>query len=593
MSSRLKSLSSSSSRGHVRFIEVGPGNTSFPGLQHSSSDSDDHDDTDSEAEDLEASLSRQYGEAAEAPATAAGAGGTKKRGADDINEEDIANRYEKAAKKKKQRPKRPELTERHLTGPEGLIRIPREFPAVLRYTAIPTSSSSSGRSKSRAAAASYALSLVEAYKSFCYTLCPPMAFEDTLLKIERLGSKREVKAYLEQMRQDVRNQHVEKVLGKEKAERILQQLHDALQQQHQQLQHQAPDDAPPVDGATVGASAAGGGARVPPAAPPNEEEEPEAAFDDLATGTVLAPAGAMAPRGPRPDGLSADAPIVANALETQAAVPNDASMATPTTDAPLSPRVGAPARMNHFLKNRLDGESDDEDEFLFEEQPTLPGTSHAASRRRRLAVEDDDDDGEDIADPDEVTTEVAEARQEDVEVKDPPNSNNDGVPFPEPTSLLESEGRTTSGTSAATDAPRPPPAVEVESSAFSGALLHPSSSSSPAPSAVERQTESRGSVGDSPSAADTPPSPPLPLAQESPDHREPSDLDESDHRALASPRVRVAATQGNDDDASEVATIVPTSLTAPTQWDDDDEDHDRNSFSAPKGSPEESMSTAL
>ena len=135
-------------------------------------------------------------------------------------EEEIAAEYEKEQLKAKRRKRAPDLDIKDLTGVDGLIRLPTEFKA-LKYKKL---SKASSKEDSIKAAAAYALSLTEAYKSFCYSMAPNLAFEDALLKIESYGSKKEVKSYLQQMRNDVRNRYVEKVFGKEKAEKMLQEF---------------------------------------------------------------------------------------------------------------------------------------------------------------------------------------------------------------------------------------------------------------------------------------------------------------------------------------------------------------------------------
>jgi len=54
-----------------------------------------------------------------------------------------------------------------------------------------------------------------------------------LLKIEGFGSKKEVKAYLQTMRDDVRKSHLESIFGGEKTDRLLQELEYGLKQQQE------------------------------------------------------------------------------------------------------------------------------------------------------------------------------------------------------------------------------------------------------------------------------------------------------------------------------------------------------------------------
>jgi hypothetical protein len=154
-----------------------------------------------EEEEQELELSRLHGEAVE------GRGEKRAQTAEEIEAE-----YEKKTKSIK-RQKRPALTVDMITGVNGLVRLPVEFKQ------IPFRGE-----KSIASAASYSLRLVEAYKKFCFDLMPSMAFEDVLLKIEKEGGTRQVKDYLQTMRNAQRDQFVESLYGKEKADQFLTDL---------------------------------------------------------------------------------------------------------------------------------------------------------------------------------------------------------------------------------------------------------------------------------------------------------------------------------------------------------------------------------
>ncbi len=176
-----------------------------------------------EEEDQERELSKRHGEATEA-----GGNSSKKRST--TTEQDIEAEYANAAARAKKKP-RPTLTISQLVGPDGLIRIRREFPSQLRY---PRGRSANVRQDIDAAAIC-SRKLVAAYQSFCYDLCPSFAFEDFLIKMDSLGSKKEVKSFLQNMRDDVRNAHVERLYGKEKAEKMIQELETGLKQQQSEI----------------------------------------------------------------------------------------------------------------------------------------------------------------------------------------------------------------------------------------------------------------------------------------------------------------------------------------------------------------------
>ena len=73
----------------------------------------------------------------------------------------------------------------------------------------PTSSQSHRDDKQRRhdreceAAASFGQSLIGSYRMFCCDLCPSLAFKDVLGRIEMFGSKKEVKTYTDQMREEI------------------------------------------------------------------------------------------------------------------------------------------------------------------------------------------------------------------------------------------------------------------------------------------------------------------------------------------------------------------------------------------------------
>ena len=103
----------------------------------------------------------------------------------------------------------PVLTAVKLTGDRGLARVRRSFLASVAFFLV---------------AARYSRSLLAAYPNFAAELFPTLAAEDVFLKVEQLGAKKEVKDRLNFMGEDARKEHVERVLGREKASRILREL---------------------------------------------------------------------------------------------------------------------------------------------------------------------------------------------------------------------------------------------------------------------------------------------------------------------------------------------------------------------------------
>ncbi|GAX18542.1 hypothetical protein FisN_10Hh257 [Fistulifera solaris] len=169
-------------------------------------------DLEEEEEEEERLLSEQHGEADEDDRK-------KKRSKDDAPDLD----YSGVTQKKK---KRPTLTVEHLTGLNGLIRIPDDFKAL--NSKIPRDAKS---------AAQYTRSLMKAYHDFCFELWPQSSSTDVLLMIEQLGTKQPVKTYLQHLRDTARNRHVEHVLGREKAEKLLHELELGLRPQDPTLEY--------------------------------------------------------------------------------------------------------------------------------------------------------------------------------------------------------------------------------------------------------------------------------------------------------------------------------------------------------------------
>ena len=199
-------------------------------------DDDDEDDNDEERR-----LSEDHGEAAEGHESS---GRGRKRDSSDVaaaaaaaaaadsggqTDKEIADEYSKPKKKT-----RPTLTTDHLTGPQGMIVIPTSFAESVQFRIKPGNNKKTKEKDLIDAAARYSTSLIKAYRTFCEDLFPSSAPEDVLSRIERMGTKKEVKTYLTHMREQVRNRHLERVFGKDKAERMVEELEIGLRQQEQQ-----------------------------------------------------------------------------------------------------------------------------------------------------------------------------------------------------------------------------------------------------------------------------------------------------------------------------------------------------------------------
>mmetsp|Transcript_24195 Transcript_24195/g.35843 ORF Transcript_24195/g.35843 Transcript_24195/m.35843 type:complete len:234 (-) Transcript_24195:278-979(-) len=197
-------------RGIARRVSFAHGSTSASlpkdlGRYNNDTSSSDEDEAneDEEATEQERILSERFGEAGEAPV----AGGTKRKATDNKGEDedrDFLNATSGAAggntAKKRSRPN---FTPSDLIGSRGLIRIKNEFSKIVkRYRVPPSSKPTSSQShrddkqrrhdREREAAASFGQSLIGSYRMFCRDLCPSLAFEDVLGRIEMFGSKKEV-----------------------------------------------------------------------------------------------------------------------------------------------------------------------------------------------------------------------------------------------------------------------------------------------------------------------------------------------------------------------------------------------------------------
>jgi Replication Fork Protection Component Swi3 len=193
----------------------------FPSYDDSSQDEAD--------EEEERMLSDIHGEAEEGRQE-----NKSKRKKLEDSDKKIEDQYRKALKQP--RKTRPKLEYEGLTGSNGLIRVLMEFPQQMqRY--VPKSG------KDISGAADYCRILMSSYERFTHDLMPSSSFEDTLWRIEQLGSNKQMREYLQQMRNDQRNKYLEKALGKEKAMKIIQELDDEMARLAQGQEYGEPQDA--------------------------------------------------------------------------------------------------------------------------------------------------------------------------------------------------------------------------------------------------------------------------------------------------------------------------------------------------------------
>jgi len=155
----------------------------------------------------EAYLSKQYGEASEAPSI-------KKKADTELIEGADPNAIAETAEIQ-QKKKRRVFLPTDLTGPRGMIKIRNEFPSTKSIT-LPKKGFSSSFTE-----AQYAKNLIDLYKEWASSLFPNLSFEDLLLRVETFGSQQAVRNLLGQMRQEERSRMLAKKYGEAGAQALL------------------------------------------------------------------------------------------------------------------------------------------------------------------------------------------------------------------------------------------------------------------------------------------------------------------------------------------------------------------------------------
>lgn len=200
---------------------------------------DDDDDEDELEARAEALLSRKHGEASEAgePKT----NGQNKRGAPSATDQDIADEYaeqEKERKKKTKRKVHRTITPDDLIKPNGLTVVrngiaPRFHSNVVHVNSNNNIKSAAKYSNTTKSMAKYSRRLISGYADWMENMTGGLSLHETQWKLRSMGSKTQIKQYLTDMRKTVRNDHVERLLGLEKAERLLGQLDDYYNDEQQ------------------------------------------------------------------------------------------------------------------------------------------------------------------------------------------------------------------------------------------------------------------------------------------------------------------------------------------------------------------------
>jgi hypothetical protein len=521
------------SNSHVRFNEQARNGFS--------SDDDDDEDSGAEEDRLERQLSARTGETKEASS-----GGGAKRAP---TEEEIAAEYDKAPRKKKPRPT---LDVKDLMGAEGLIRVPIEFKAIVT----PNNHNNKNKKNNKVeAAAAYSRNLVSAYQSFCFDLFSGMAFEDVLLRIESLGSKKEVKTFLQSMRQDVQNSYVEKLYGKEKAAQILEELDYGLKQQ-QELEEQGGDvqaleEESPLELRTV-------------ERPVTRMQAQPAATTAGPSTTTMADSTATGKQGYKDDDEEEEEADFGDAE------PQEEIETRPSNATALPPRAAAAAA----AANKGDTNEDDDDDLLQEMATgtTLSINADAAAiskvnNRRRLVLEDDSSDEEEATfdDDDEVELETQpkadvpkEAANLEIDSEDKHDANpaGDKAEVPEETEVEDTESakdKDCSGDMVGVSAQE----SEVEDMEFSKGMTEGSLHTAPVDKTpVADEPEEPTAVDASQSAEKEPTG----IAQDE-DEVETSLMNDLTNLAQQTPPTQFTVNGSTQDTETATATTVPTQFT--------------------------------
>merc|ERR1712238_568158 len=94
----------------------------------------------------------------------------------------------------------------------------------------------------KSSTAKYSRRLVASYTDWMDDMTCGLHLQETSWKLRSLGSKKQVKQYIKEMRDRVRDDHVERVLGLEKAELLLRQLEGYYNDQQMEEQQQAEEN---------------------------------------------------------------------------------------------------------------------------------------------------------------------------------------------------------------------------------------------------------------------------------------------------------------------------------------------------------------
>ena len=154
-------------------------------------------------------MSARHGEAQEV-------GDQKKKRS--LTDAEIAAEYNDSKKVKPRKQRKVMMDEQDLIKPDGLSSILMNFPRQFEHKTY---------KKNRKDMAKFSLHLITAYQQWANKIVPGTPLEDVLWKIQSMNTKASVKPFLQTMRNEIRNQHLVRIYGSEKAQYFLSQLEDS------------------------------------------------------------------------------------------------------------------------------------------------------------------------------------------------------------------------------------------------------------------------------------------------------------------------------------------------------------------------------
>ncbi len=331
-------------------------------------DEDDYYEDEEEME-AEALLSRRHGEAAET--TSSSKPKASKRGATD---QDIADEY---AQQEKQEKRKRRKVHRTIT-PDDLIK--SKGLTVVRNGIAPRFQNAK-HSATNKSMAKFSRRLVAAYADWMDDMTGGLTLQEMHWKLRGMSSKTQIKQYLGDMRNKVRDDHVERLLGLEKAQRLLGQLEDYYNEEQQEYNDNDGDD---------------------------DDEDPERVAEDPSSRAI---------DNPYAQNTSADSTDAAVAERASVAVtpvnakPREEEQPKPQQEEedPLVCRL-ALQKEHRARKHVLEDSDDDEDEAIFDDVvPASSATKSSASRKHVLDDDSDDDDNDEEEEENEKDNQETES----------------------------------------------------------------------------------------------------------------------------------------------------------------------------------------